>query len=160
MIKKTKTKTFDTDTATVVKKVCFGEFGDPAGYETTMYQTPEGDYFLYTSGGEESPLQDGVHHVLLQVQGPYLDREQLTNTMKKSGCVPLFFVSGKQPSRCLDEGDGASRRPHTVGPGFIGMTQAPDFLTVTSIFRNGSVCRDRVGIVRAAARPDRHSRCL
>ena len=46
MIKKTKTKTFDTDTATVVKKVCFGEFGDPAGYETTMYQTPEGDYFL------------------------------------------------------------------------------------------------------------------
>ena len=57
MIKKTKTKTFDTDTATVVKKVCFWEFGDPAGYETTMYQTPEGDYFLYTSGGEESPYK-------------------------------------------------------------------------------------------------------
>lgn len=57
MIKKTKTKTFDTDTATVVKKVCFGEVGDPAGYETTMYQTPEGDYFLYTNGGEESPYK-------------------------------------------------------------------------------------------------------
>lgn len=57
MIKKTKTKTFDTDTATVVKKVCFGEVGDPAGYETTMYQTPDGDYFLYTNGGEESPTR-------------------------------------------------------------------------------------------------------
>ena len=57
MIKKTKTKTFDTDTATVVKKVCFGEYGDPAGYEMTMYQTPEGDYFLYVNGGAESPYK-------------------------------------------------------------------------------------------------------
>ena len=51
MIKTTKTKTFDTDTATVVKKVVSGVFGDPAGYEMTMYITPEGDYFLYTYGG-------------------------------------------------------------------------------------------------------------
>lgn len=54
MIKQTKTKTFDTDTATLVKKVTVGSFGDPAGYETSMYQTPEGDYFLYTNGGEQS----------------------------------------------------------------------------------------------------------
>ena len=54
MIKTTKTKTFDTDTATVVKKVVSGVFGDPAGYEMTMYMTPEGDYFLYTNGGEQS----------------------------------------------------------------------------------------------------------
>ncbi len=54
MIKKTKTKTFDTETATVVKKVTFGAFGDPNGYENTLYQTAEGDYFLYTFGGESS----------------------------------------------------------------------------------------------------------
>lgn len=54
MIKTTKTKTFDTDTATAVKKVVSGVFGDPAGYEMTMYLTPEGDYFLYTYGGPES----------------------------------------------------------------------------------------------------------
>ena len=54
MVKTTKTKTYDTATATVVKKVTFGAFGDPAGYETTMYVTPEGDYFLYTFGGEAS----------------------------------------------------------------------------------------------------------
>ncbi len=54
MIKKTKTKTFDTEKATVVKKVVYGTFGDPAGYETTLYQTAEGDYFLYTNGGEAS----------------------------------------------------------------------------------------------------------
>ncbi len=54
MVKKTKTKTFDTETATVVKKVTSGVYGDPAGYETTMYRTPEGDYFLYTNGGKES----------------------------------------------------------------------------------------------------------
>ncbi len=54
MVKTTKTKTYDTETATVVKKVTSGYFGDPAGYETTMYQTPEGDFFLYTNGGEAS----------------------------------------------------------------------------------------------------------
>lgn len=55
MVKSTKTKTYDTETATIVKKVTYGVFGDPAGYEMTMYQTPEGDYFLYTYGGEASP---------------------------------------------------------------------------------------------------------
>ena len=54
MVKSTKTKTYDTETATVVKKVTIGAYGDPAGYETTMYQTPEGDYFLYTNGGAAS----------------------------------------------------------------------------------------------------------
>lgn len=54
MVKTTKTKTYDTDTATVVKKVTFAEYGDPAGYELTMYMTPEGDYFLYSFGGEAS----------------------------------------------------------------------------------------------------------
>lgn len=55
MVKTTKTKTFDTETATVVKKVVCSVFGDPTGYETTMYQTPDGDYFLYVNGGAESP---------------------------------------------------------------------------------------------------------
>ena len=54
MIKTTKTKVFNTETATVIGKVTHGEYGDPAGYELTMYQTPEGDYFLYTNGGKDS----------------------------------------------------------------------------------------------------------
>ena len=47
-------KLYDTTTATVVKKVTNGEWGDPAGYEETLYVTPEGYYFLYTFGGEDS----------------------------------------------------------------------------------------------------------
>lgn len=54
MVKTTKTKTFDTETATVIKKVSVGAYGDPAGYEETLYQTPEGDFFLYVNGGAES----------------------------------------------------------------------------------------------------------
>ena len=54
MVKTTKTKTYNTETATIVKKVTSGAYGDPAGYEETLYQTPEGDYFLYTYGGEAS----------------------------------------------------------------------------------------------------------
>ena len=47
-------KTYDTETATVVKKVTCGNFGDPSGYEETLYVTPDGFYFLYTNGGADS----------------------------------------------------------------------------------------------------------
>lgn len=48
-------KEYNTDTATVIKKHTVGFFGDPSGYEETLYQTPEGLYFLYVQGGETSP---------------------------------------------------------------------------------------------------------
>lgn len=46
---------YDTETATSIKKYTVGTFGDPAGYEESLYQTPEGLYFLYVNGGELSP---------------------------------------------------------------------------------------------------------
>jgi hypothetical protein len=48
-------KEYDTETATLVKKYVCGFFGDPAGYEEALYQTPAGLYFLYVRGGENSP---------------------------------------------------------------------------------------------------------
>ena len=45
---------YDTENATVVEKRTFGDFGDPAGYEETLYMTPNGKYFLYVNGGAES----------------------------------------------------------------------------------------------------------
>ena len=48
-------KEYDTETATLVKKYTYGYFGDPAGYEEILFQTPEGLYFLYVQGGENSP---------------------------------------------------------------------------------------------------------
>ena len=47
-------KLYDTEASTVVKKVTSGCFGDPCGYEETVYVTEGGNYFLYTFGGEES----------------------------------------------------------------------------------------------------------
>ena len=49
-------KEYDTETATVVKKHTVGAFGDPTGYEETLYQTPDGFYFVYGCGGAESPI--------------------------------------------------------------------------------------------------------
>ena len=53
-------KEYDTETATIVKKVTFGNFGEPDGYEEVLFQTPEGLYFVYVNGGEESihPTED------------------------------------------------------------------------------------------------------
>ena len=47
-------KVYDTDQSTLIKKVTFGEFGDPKGYEESLYQTQSGNFFLYTNGGAES----------------------------------------------------------------------------------------------------------
>ena len=47
-------KEYDTETATLVKKYVSGYFGDPAGYEESLYQTDSGSFFLYTNGGPES----------------------------------------------------------------------------------------------------------
>ena len=46
---------YDTETAVLVKKHTVGAFGDPAGYEESLYQTPKGLFFLYLCGGAESP---------------------------------------------------------------------------------------------------------
>lgn len=45
---------YDTTSSELIKKVTSGEFGDPAGYEESLYKTPTGKYFLYVNGGAES----------------------------------------------------------------------------------------------------------
>ncbi len=45
---------YDTETATLIKKLTYGYFGDPAGYEESLYQTAGGLYFLYVNGGVDS----------------------------------------------------------------------------------------------------------
>ena len=51
---------YDTEVSTLIEKRTSGEFGDPAGYEESLYQTPKGYYFLYVNGGEASvyPKED------------------------------------------------------------------------------------------------------
>ncbi|MBO5317575.1 MAG: hypothetical protein J6A74_03955 [Oscillospiraceae bacterium] len=46
---------YDTETATMIQKYTYSCFGDPAGYEEILFQTPGGLYFLYVCGGEDSP---------------------------------------------------------------------------------------------------------
>ena len=47
-------KVYDTETSTLLKKVTYGVFGSPDGWEESLYQTESGNYFLYTNGGAES----------------------------------------------------------------------------------------------------------
>jgi hypothetical protein len=51
---------YDTDAASIVEKRTYGEFGDPAGYEETLYVSDSGKFFLYVNGGAESiyPKED------------------------------------------------------------------------------------------------------
>ena len=54
MKKTVKGKSYDTIEMSIVKKVTSGAYGDPAGYEETLYVAEDGSYFLYTNGGAES----------------------------------------------------------------------------------------------------------
>lgn len=47
-------KVYDTETSKFIKKVTFGEFGSPEGYEECLFETESGHFFLYTNGGAES----------------------------------------------------------------------------------------------------------
>lgn len=46
---------YDTESATLLKKYTEGFYGDPAGFEESLYETQGGKYFLYVNGGESSP---------------------------------------------------------------------------------------------------------
>lgn len=46
---------YDTESATVINTYTYSYYGDPNGFEETLFQTPEGLYFLYVKGGETSP---------------------------------------------------------------------------------------------------------
>ena len=48
---------YDTATSELIKKNTVGTFGDPAGYEESLYKTDKGYFFLYVNGGEESPYK-------------------------------------------------------------------------------------------------------
>lgn len=45
---------YDTANSQLVHKYTYSYFGDPTGYEELLYQTPEGLYFLYGYGGQNS----------------------------------------------------------------------------------------------------------
>ena len=47
-------KEYDTEKATLIEKRTFGMYGDPTGYEETLYQTEGGLFFLYVNGGTQS----------------------------------------------------------------------------------------------------------
>ncbi len=47
-------KEYNTETATLIKKNTYGNFGDSDGYEESLYVTESGNYFLYTNGGADS----------------------------------------------------------------------------------------------------------
>ena len=65
---------YDTATSTVVKKVVNGFYGDPAGYEETLYVTADGKYFLYTNGGEESKYTtEGIKRMSKKVADTWIE---------------------------------------------------------------------------------------
>ena len=50
---------YDTEKAEALGSCAFSYFGDPAGYEETLFKTKGGLYFLCGVGGEESPYAEG-----------------------------------------------------------------------------------------------------
>ena len=49
---------YNTESSELVMKRTWGNFGDPAGYEESLYKTADGKYFLYVNGGAQSPYTE------------------------------------------------------------------------------------------------------
>ena len=47
-------KVYDTKTATRIQQFTYSYYGDSEGYEESLYQTPDGFFFIYVRGGEDS----------------------------------------------------------------------------------------------------------
>ena len=61
MIKTFGKAVYNTETAELVHKYVKSYFGDPAGYEESLYKTATGKFFLYTNGGAESQYaEEGI----------------------------------------------------------------------------------------------------
>lgn len=55
---------YDTEKSVLIAKVANGTWGDPKGFEETLYKTAGGKYFIYTFGGEESPYPtEGIKRI-------------------------------------------------------------------------------------------------
>ena len=50
---------YDTTKAEALGHRAFSYYGDPAGYEETLYKTKGGLYFLWGLGGADSPYASG-----------------------------------------------------------------------------------------------------
>lgn len=53
-----KRHTCDTDTAVAIAHRNYGDFGDPAGYEETLFRNRNGFYFILGCGGNLSPYSE------------------------------------------------------------------------------------------------------
>lgn len=51
-------KTPNLETATEIRRVTRGYFGDPYGYEEILFRTRNNRYVLVQRGGSESPYQE------------------------------------------------------------------------------------------------------
>ena len=54
-----KRRIFDTTKAEDLGNRAYSYYGDPAGYEETLYKTKGGLFFLWGIGGAESPYASG-----------------------------------------------------------------------------------------------------
>ena len=58
---------YDTEASELISKRTSGQFGDPAGYEDSLYKTAGGKFFLYTHGGAESKYpEEGIKRMSAQ----------------------------------------------------------------------------------------------
>ena len=86
-------KVYDTETATLVKKYNSGFFGDPAGYEESLYKTPGGLYFLYVCGGESSPYpEEDIKRLAKSKVSAWVDNHWSPYIHKESASAGSFFL--------------------------------------------------------------------
>ena len=67
---------YDTENAELIRKKTFGNFGEDSGYEESLFKTPDGKYFLYVNGGQDSPYKkEDIKRISAEKANEWLESE-------------------------------------------------------------------------------------
>lgn len=67
---------YDTENAELMRKKTFGNFGEDNGYEESLFKTPDGKYFLYVNGGQDSPYKkEDIKRMSAEKANEWLEKE-------------------------------------------------------------------------------------
>lgn len=83
---------YDTETATLIKKHTVGEFGDPAGYEETLYQTPAACTFCTSAVALHLPMPKRISNAWPRARWTHgwnlTERTAMVRMPPEAGMIP------------------------------------------------------------------------
>ena len=109
MKKNIKRRIYDTDTAKQLAFKYVGEFGDTHGYEERLYITKRNLYFIYGTGGPDSPYPQPIIKPLTKEHAEAWEKET-------SGDKKISAEKNGKPNKSVKSKNTKAKKPPAKKP--------------------------------------------